>query len=111
MYIYIYIYIYIIFLSEDYILITLFVCFFACLLIGWRIGASFDEQCIELEAILRKLGFYKPSMASLNNFSVFAINRKNKIKMNEYPDRWEQYTYHLDLAQQADKEKYGKSAK
>lgn len=31
--------------------------------------------------------------------------------MDEYPDRWEQYTYHLDLAQQADKEKYGKSAK
>ena len=84
---------------------------FVCLLIGWRIGASFDEQCIELEAILRKLDFYKPSMASLNNFSVFAINRKNKIKMDEYPDRWEQYTYRIDLAQQADKEKYGKSAK
>ena len=47
-------------------------------------------------------------MASLNNYSVFAINRKNKIKMDEYPDRWEQYTYHLDLAQKEDAEKYGK---
>ncbi len=28
--------------------------------------------------------------------------------MNEYPDRWEQYTYRLDLAKQYDEEKYGK---
>ncbi|WP_089603963.1 putative type VI secretion system effector [Acinetobacter piscicola] len=98
-------------LLEDYILITIFVICITFIFIGWKVGASFDEQSIELEAILRKLGFYKPSMASLNNYSVFAINRKNKIKMDEYPDRWEQYTYHLDLAQQADKEKYGKSEK
>lgn len=76
--------------------------------IGWRIGASFDGQSIELEAILKKLDFNKPSMASLNDFSVFSINIKNKIKMNEYPDRWEQYTYRLDLAKQYDEEKYGK---
>ncbi|WP_335990137.1 putative type VI secretion system effector [Acinetobacter bereziniae] len=76
--------------------------------IGWRIGASFDEQSIELEAILKKLEFNKPSMASLNDFSVSSVNRKNKIKRDEYPDRWEQYTYCLDLAKQYDEEKYGK---
>ncbi|WP_227559179.1 putative type VI secretion system effector [Acinetobacter bereziniae] len=76
--------------------------------IGWRIGASFDEQSIELEAILKKLEFNKPSMASLNDFSVSSVNRKNKINMDEYPDRWEQYTYRLDLAKQYDEEKYGK---
>ncbi|MFW1950187.1 putative type VI secretion system effector [Acinetobacter bereziniae] len=75
--------------------------------IGWRIGASFDEQSIELEAILKKLEFNKPSMASLNDFSVSSVNRKNKINMDEYPDRWEQYTYRLDLAKQYDEEKYG----
>ncbi|MEG6548538.1 hypothetical protein V6C59_22100, partial [Acinetobacter bereziniae] len=75
--------------------------------VGWRIGASFDEQSIELEAILKKLEFNKPSMASLNDFSVSSVNRKNKINMDEYPDRWEQYTYRLDLAKQYDEEKYG----
>ncbi|ATZ63909.1 putative type VI secretion system effector [Acinetobacter bereziniae] len=87
---------------------TLFTCLLVCLFIGWRVGASFDSQSIELEAILKKLDFNKPSMASLNDFSVFSVNRKNKIKMNEYPDRWEQYTYRLDLAKQYDEEKYGK---
>ena len=71
-------------------------------------GASFDEQSVELEAILKKLDFNKPSMASLNDFSGFSINIKNKIKMDEHPDRWEQYTYRLDLAKQYDEEKYGK---
>ena len=87
-------------ISFSFILVFIF--------IGWRVGASFDEQSIELEAILKKLGFNKPSMASLNDFSVFSVNRKNKIKMNEYPDRWEEYTYRLDLAKQYDEEKYGK---
>ncbi|TNL55541.1 putative type VI secretion system effector [Acinetobacter bereziniae] len=87
---------------------TQFTCLLVCLFIGWRVGASFDSQSIELEAILKKLDFNKPSMASLNDFSVFSVNRKNKIKMNEYPDRWEQYTYRLDLAKQYDEEKYGK---
>ncbi|WP_336033473.1 putative type VI secretion system effector [Acinetobacter bereziniae] len=96
------------FLLSQPIFITLFICLFVCLFIGWRVGASFDEQSIELEAILKKLGFNKPSMASLNDFSVFSVNRKNKIKMNEYPDRWEEYTYRLDLAKQYDEEKYGK---
>jgi hypothetical protein len=85
----------------------LFVLVFA--FIGWRVGASFDEQSVELEAILKKLGFNKPSMASLNDFSVSSVNRKNKIKRDEYPDRWEQYTYRLDLAKQYDEEKYEKN--
>jgi hypothetical protein len=72
------------------------------------VGASFDEQSVELEAILKNLDFNKPSMASLNDFSVSSVNRKNKVKMDEYPDRWEQYTYRLDLAKQYDEEKYGK---
>ena len=96
------------FIRKAYVLITLFACLLICLFAGWRIGGSFDEQSIEFESILKKLGFNKPTMASLNNYSVFAINRKNKIKMDDYPDRWEQYTYHLDLVKKADEEKYGK---
>ncbi len=54
-------------------LVHLFTCSLVCLFIGWRVGASFDSQsCIELEAILKKLDFNKPSMASLNDFSVFS---------------------------------------
>ncbi|WP_151800941.1 putative type VI secretion system effector [Acinetobacter bereziniae] len=87
-------------ISFSFILVFIF--------IGWRVGASFDGQSIELEAILKKLGFNKPSMASLNDFSVSSVNRKNKINMDEYPDRWEQYTYRLDLAKKYDEEKYGK---
>ncbi|MCU4540936.1 hypothetical protein KTJ16_07085 [Acinetobacter bereziniae] len=94
--------------AKSGIQINILVVMFICLFIGWRIGVSFDVQSIELEAILKKLDFNKPSMASLNDFSVFSVNRKNKIKMNEYPDRWEQYTYRLDLAKQYDEEKYGK---
>ena len=77
-------------------------------LIGWRVGASFDEQSIELEAILKKLGFYKPTMMSLNNYSIFNVKKNNKEKDITYPDRWEQYTYRIDLAQKDDAEKYGK---
>ncbi|UUN99786.1 hypothetical protein I9054_010185 [Acinetobacter bereziniae] len=95
-------------LLENYMILTILTILIAFIFIGWRVGASFDEQSIELEAILKKLDFNKPSMASLNDFSVFSVNRKNKIKMNEYPDRWEQYTYRLDLAKQYDEEKYGK---
>ncbi|MFW1948559.1 hypothetical protein ACG907_11660, partial [Acinetobacter bereziniae] len=43
------------------------------------IGVSFDVQSIELEAILKKLDFNKPTMVSLNDFSVSSINKKNKI--------------------------------
>ena len=93
--------------SDIGIQITALIAFIVFTAIGWRIGASFDDQSIELEAILKKLGFNNPSMANLNDFSVFSVNRKNKIKMNEYPDRWEQYTYRLDLAKQYDEEKYG----
>ncbi len=96
------------FLLSQPILISFFVCLFICLFIGWKVGASFDEQSVELEAILKNLDFNKPSMASLNDFSVSSVNRKNKVKMDEYPDRWEQYTYRLDLAKQYDEEKYGK---
>ena len=94
--------------SDTGIQITALIAFIVFTAIGWRIGASFDDQSIELEAILKKLGFNNPSMANLNDFSVFSVNRKNKIKMNEYPDRWEQYTYRLDLAKEYDEEKYGK---
>ncbi|MFT0692543.1 putative type VI secretion system effector [Acinetobacter bereziniae] len=97
------------FLLSQPILISFFVCLFICLFIGWKVGASFDEQSVELEAILKNLDFNKPSMASLNDFSVSSVNRKNKVKMDEYPDRWEQYTYCLDLAKQYDEEKYGKN--
>ena len=95
-------------LLENYMILTILTILIAFIFIGWRVGASFDEQSIELEAILKKLGFNKPSMASLNDFSVSSVNRKNKINMDEYPDRWEQYTYRLDLAKQYDEEKYGK---
>ncbi|WP_423854726.1 putative type VI secretion system effector [Acinetobacter guillouiae] len=95
-------------LLESYMIFTIFTILIAFIFIGWRVGTSFDEQSIELEAILKKLGFNKPSMASLNDFSVSSVNRKNKIKTDEYPDRWEQYTYRLDLAKQYDEEKYGK---
>ena len=78
------------------------------LFIGWRVGASFDEQSIELEAILKKLGFYKPTVISLNDYTIFSVKKRNKEKDIKYPDRWEQYTYRIDLAQKDDAEKYGK---
>ncbi len=84
--------------------------FFSLLMgfVGWRVGASFDEQSIELEAILLKLGFNKPTMMSLYDFSVFKIRYKNTDDTREYGDRWAMYTYCLDLAKKADEEKYGK---
>ena len=81
------------------------------LFIGWRVGASFDEQSIELEAILKKLGFYKPTVISLNDYTIFSVKKRNKEKDIKYPDRWEQYTYRIDLAQKDDAEKYGKKYK
>ncbi|MFW1826231.1 putative type VI secretion system effector [Acinetobacter sp. ULE_I092] len=95
-------------LKHEVTRLILFKNLIICLFGGWVGGVSFDEQSIELEAILKKLGFNKPSMANLNDFSVFSMNIKNKIKRDEYPDRWEQYTYRLDLAKQYDEEKYGK---
>ncbi|ATZ63907.1 putative type VI secretion system effector [Acinetobacter bereziniae] len=95
-------------LLENYMILTILIILITFIFIGWRVGASFDGQSIELEAILKKLGFNKPSMANLNDFSVFSMNIKNKIKRDEYPDRWEQYTYRLDLAKKYDEEKYGK---
>lgn len=88
------------------ILVFLFTLIF--LFIGWRVGASFDEKNIELEAILLKLGFNRPTMISLYDFSVFKIKYKNTDDTREYGDRWAMYTYRIDLAQKADAEKYGK---
>ena len=77
------------------------------LLIGWRVGASFDEQSAELEAILNKLNFYKPTMMGLDNFLVSIVNIKNKEFDSQNDERWMEYTYRLDLAKQEDEEKYG----
>ena len=86
----------------------LMICLFILgVLLGWRIGASFDEQSSELEAILNKIGFYKPTMISLSDYSVFIVGLKNEEIDNQVDDRWMQYTYRLDLAKQADEEKYG----
>lgn len=75
---------------------------------GWRLGASFDEQSIELEAILLKLGFNKPTMMSLYDFSVINFKHKNNNDEREYTSRMAIYTYRIDLAKKADEEKYGK---
>ncbi|MEG0650684.1 MAG: putative type VI secretion system effector [Acinetobacter sp.] len=97
--------------SDIGIVITSVIIILIFLVIGWKVGSSFDEQSIELEAILLKLGFNKPTMANLYNFSVFNVKNKNKEEITGYSTRWADYTYRIDLAQQADKEKYGKSAK
>lgn len=81
---------------------------FLFLFIGWRVGASFDEQSIELEAILLKLGFNNPTMISLYDYSVFNIMKKNNEKIEGYSTRWADYTYRIDLAKKVDAEKYGK---
>jgi hypothetical protein len=75
--------------------------------IGWRIGASFDGQSIELEAILKKLGFNKPNRIDLQNFALSDLSWKNKEK-DFIHERWKDYTYRIDLAKQYDEEKYGK---
>ena len=98
------------FLSESYIVVTMVFFLLIFITMGWRIGASFDEQSIELEAILKKLGFYKPTMISLGDYSVSIINIKNKVKVkdDEFNARWKDYTYRIDLAQKDDFDKYGK---
>ncbi|BCX73771.1 hypothetical protein KTJ16_07800 [Acinetobacter bereziniae] len=89
------------------IFITLCVCMCVFILIGWRVGASFDEQSIELEAILKKLGFNRPSRIDLQNFALSDLSWKNKEK-DFIHERWKDYTYRIDLAKQYDEEKYGK---
>ena len=89
------------------IFITLCVYMCVFILIGWRIGASFDDQSIELEAILKKLGFNKPSRMDLQNFALSDLSWKNKEK-DFIHERWKDYTYRIDLAKQYDEEKYGK---
>ncbi|MEG0650686.1 MAG: putative type VI secretion system effector [Acinetobacter sp.] len=92
--------------------ITSIVLILISLLIGWNIGSSFDKQSIELEVILKKLGFYKPSRMNLQEYALNDLSWKNKEDNKGYGhERWKDYTYRIDLAQQADKEKYGKSAK
>ena len=99
-------------ISDIGIQIVTIIFIFIFIFIGWRIGASFDEQSIELEAILKKLGFYKPSRMNLQEYALNDLSWKNKEDNKGYGhERWKDYTYRIDLAQQADKEKYGKSAK
>ncbi|MFW1735579.1 putative type VI secretion system effector [Acinetobacter sp. ULE_I001] len=86
---------------------TLFICLFFFLFIGWRVGASFDEQSIELESILKKLGFNKPSRMNLQIFALSDLSWKNQEK-DFIHERWKDYTYRIDLAKQYDEEKYGK---
>ncbi len=88
--------------------LLLMICLFILALFGgWRVGASFDEQSAELEAILNKLKFYNSTIISLNTYSISVLNLKNKELDDQVNERWMQYTYRLDLAKQADEEKYG----
>ncbi|MCU4535620.1 hypothetical protein KTI96_00385 [Acinetobacter bereziniae] len=87
--------------------INILIIMFICLFIGWRVGASFDGQSIELEAILKRLGFNKPSRMDLQNFALSDLSWKNKEK-DFIHERWKDYTYRIDLAKQYDEEKYGK---
>ncbi|WP_418654914.1 putative type VI secretion system effector [Acinetobacter bereziniae] len=86
-------------ISFSFILVFIF--------IGWRVGASFDGQSIELEAILKKLGFNKPSRMDLQHYALNDLSWKNKDK-DFIHERWKDYTYRIDLAKQNDEEKYGK---
>ncbi|CAM9401416.1 hypothetical protein ACBE110449_21690 [Acinetobacter bereziniae] len=88
--------------------INILIIMFICLFIGWRVGASFDGQSIELEAILKRLGFNKPSRMDLQNFALSDLSWKNKEK-DFIHERWKDYTYRIDLAKQYDEEKYGKN--
>ena len=92
---------YSIFIFNLFILLSFF--------IGWRVGTSFDGQSIELEAILKKLEFHKPSHMDLQHFALndLSWNNKEDNKGHDH-ERWKDYTYRIDLAQQADAEKYGK---
>lgn len=88
-------------ISFSFILVFIF--------IGWRVGASFDGQSIELEAILKKLGFNKPSRMDLQHYALNDLSWKNKEDNKGYVhERWKDYTYRIDLAKQYDEEKYGK---
>ena len=95
------------FLMDQKVFGTMFILFVVIVYSGSRVGASFDEQSSELEAILNKIGFYKPTMISLSDYSVFIVGLKNEEIDNQVDERWMQYTYRLDLAKQADAEKYG----
>ena len=89
--------------------INIIIIMFICLFIGWRVGASFDGQSIELEAILKKLGFNKPSRIDLQHYALNDLSWKNKEDNKGYGhERWKDYTYRIDLAKQYDEEKYGK---
>jgi len=94
-------------LLENYMILTILTILITFIFIGWRVGASFDGQSIELEAILKKLGFSKPSRMNLQNFALSDLSWKNKEK-DFIHDRWKDYTYRIDLAKQYDEEKYGK---
>lgn len=96
------------FFNDVDIQVTLLIMICLFLFIGWRIGASFDEQSIEIEAILLKLGFNNPTMISLYDYSVFNIMKKNNEKIEGYSTRWADYTYRIDLAKKVDAEKYSK---
>lgn len=89
---------------------TLFFCILLFIYGGWHIGGSFDEQSIKLEAILKKLGFHKPSRMDLQDFALNDLSLKNKEDNKDYGhERWKDYTYRIDLAKQYDEEKYGKN--
>nr|WP_320108668.1 hypothetical protein [Acinetobacter lanii] len=77
------------------------------MLVGWRIGASFDGQSIEFEAILKKLGFNKPSRMDFQKYALTDLAWQDKENKEE-DERWKDYTYRIDLAKQYDEEKYGK---
>ena len=97
------------FLLSQPIFISFFISFFICLFIGWKVGASFDEQSVELEAILKKLDFNKPSQIDLQHYALNDLSWKNKEDNKGYGhERWKDYTYRIDLAKQYDEEKYGK---
>ncbi|WP_034708826.1 putative type VI secretion system effector [Acinetobacter bereziniae] len=94
-------------LLENYMILTILIILITFIFIGWRVGASFDGQSIELEAILKKIGFNKPSRMDLQNFALSDLSWKNKEK-DFIHERWKDYTYRIDLAKQDDEEKYGK---
>lgn len=78
---------------------------------GWWLGVCFDEQNIELEAILIKQGFYNPTMMNLNQYSVEIVDFERRESEGEPTLRWMQYAFRIDLAKKDDAEKYGKNNK
>lgn len=95
--------------SDIGIQITALIAFSVFIGIGWKVGASFDGQSVELEAILKKLGFNKPSRMDLQHFALNDLSWKNKEDNKGYGhERWKDYTYRIDLAKKVDEEKYGK---